>query len=77
MKIIITESHYRQILESLIDEAVPSEHLSEREFGRILNVNKLVIGYDAGRFNFIEVGTVKKELVINYDYSDAIKILKN
>ncbi len=77
MKIIITESHYRQILESLIDEAVPSTHLSEREFGRILNVNKLVIGYDAGRFNFIEVGTVKKELVINYDYSDAIKILKN
>ncbi len=76
MKIIITESHYRQILESLIDEAVPSEHFYDRQLGRFLSKDNFNVGYDEGDYNYVTVGTVKREDLIKKDYNFIVEKFK-
>ena len=69
MKLVITESIFKQLVESLIDEARPSEHFDERQLGRFVDREFLEVGYDEGGFNYIEVGIVPKDSVLNVDYS--------
>lgn len=77
MKLIITEAHYKFLLENLIDEAVPSEHFYERQLGRFVNKDEFNVGYDEGDFNYITVGTVKKDMIIKKDYSRLIEKFEN
>jgi hypothetical protein len=73
LKLLITEAHYKLILENLIDEAVPSEHFYERQLGRFVDKDEFNIGYDEGEYNYITVGTVKKDMMVKKDYSRLIE----
>jgi hypothetical protein len=77
LKLIITEAHYKLLLESLIDEARPSEHFDERQLDRFINREFLEVGYDEGGFNYIEVGIVNKDSVLNVDYSKFVDKFRN
>lgn len=68
MKLVITESIFKQLVESLIDEARPSIHFNDRQLGRFVNRQFLEVGYDAGGQDYKVVGIVPKDSVLNVDY---------
>ncbi len=77
MELIITESHFRQIVENLLNElAKPSVHFLERALDRIQIKENLTVGYDEGRANFIKVGTIKKNSLIEINYNELIENFK-
>ncbi len=76
MKLIITEAHYKLLLENLIDEVAPSKHSDIRLLNRLVESNTLEVGYSKGGGNYITVGTIDANEIIKKNYNEIISELE-